>query len=142
MDFHEINLMTIELPTGIVNRTVVGDADPKTDDCSGKGVRMQMTGKNIGDVLNAKNITWGWFQGGFKPTNTTADGKAVCVTSHKNINGTSVKDYVARHEAFMYYNSTSNPHHLPPTSVAMIGRTDKAKHQYDLTDFWAARSGW
>jgi phospholipase C len=22
-------------------------------------------GKNIGDLLNAKNITWGWFQGGF-----------------------------------------------------------------------------
>lgn len=125
-------------PTGIVNGTVVGDADPKVDDCSGKGVHMQMTGKNIGDVLNAKGITWGWFQGGFKPTNTTADGKAVCVTSHKNINGTSVKDYVAHHEAFMYYNSTSNPHHLPPTSIAMIGHTDKADHQYDLTDFWAA----
>ena len=38
----------------------------------------------------------------------------------------------------MYYNSTSNPHHLPPTAVAMIGHTDKANHQYDLTDFWAA----
>lgn len=125
-------------PTGIVNGTVVGDADPKTDDCSGKGVRMQMTGKNIGDVLNAKGITWGWFQGGFKPTNSTADGKANCGASHKNINGTSVKDYVAHHEPFNYYNSTSNPHHLPPTSVAMIGHTDKANHQYDLTDFWAA----
>jgi phospholipase C len=125
-------------PTGIVNGTVVGDADPKTDDCSGKGVRMQMTGKNIGDVLNAKGITWGWFQGGFKPTNTTADGRAVCGASHKNINGTSVKDYVPHHEPFMYYNSTSNPHHLPPTAVAMIGHTDKANHQYDLTDFWAA----
>jgi phospholipase C len=48
-------------PTGIVNGTVVGDANPKVDDCSGKGLRMQMTGKNIGDVLNAKGITWGWF---------------------------------------------------------------------------------
>ena len=125
-------------PTGIVNGTVVGDADPKTDDCSGKDVRMQMTGKNIGDVLNSKNISWGWFQGGFKPTNTTADGKAVCGTSHKNINGTTVADYTPHHEPFMYYNSTSNPHHFPPTSVAMIGHTDKANHQYDLIDFWAA----
>jgi phospholipase C len=125
-------------PTGIVNGTVVGDANPKVDDCSGKGLRMQMTGKNIGDVLNAKGITWGWFQGGFKPTNTTADGKAVCGSSHKNINGTTVVDYIPHHAAFMYYNSTSNPHHLPPTSVAMIGHTDKANHQYDLTDFWAA----
>lgn len=124
--------------TGIVNGTIVGDADPKTDDCSGKGVRMQMTGKTIGDVLNAKNISWGWFQGGFKPANITADGKAVCGTSHKNINGITVADYTPHHEPFMYYNSTSNPHHLPPTSVAMIGHTDKANHQYDLTELWAA----
>ena len=125
-------------PTGIVNGTVVGDADPKMDDCSGKGIHMQMTGKNVGDLLNAKNITWGWFQGGFKPTNTMAGGKAVCGSSHKNINDTSVKDYVAHHEAFMYYNSTTNPHHLPPTSITMIGHTDQANHQYDLSDFWAA----
>jgi phospholipase C len=125
-------------PTGIINGTVVGDADPKVDDCSGKGVRMQMTGKNVGDLLNAKGITWGWFQGGFKPSNTTAAGKAVCVTSHNNLNGTSVKDYVAHHEPFQYYNSTANPHHFPPISVAMIGHTDKANHQYDLADFWAA----
>ena len=24
--------------------------------------------KNIGDLLNAAGVTWGWFQGGFKPT--------------------------------------------------------------------------
>ena len=42
----------------------------------------------------------------------------------------------------MYYNSTANPHHLPPTSVAMIGRTDQANHQYELSDFWdLAQSG-
>lgn len=99
---------------------------------------MQMTGKNIGDLLNTKGITWGWFQGGFKPTNMTANGKAVCGASHNNINGTSVKDYVPHHEPFQYYNSTANPHHLPPTSVAMIGHTDHANHQYDMTDFWAA----
>src|SRR6266849_3013837 len=33
--------------------------------------------------------------------------------------------------------STANPNHLPPSSVAMIGRTDQANHQYDLADFWA-----
>ncbi len=130
-------------PTGIVNGTAVGDADPKVDDCSGKGVRMQMTGKNVGDLLNTKGLTWGWFQGGFKPTSRTADGKAVCDSSHKNINGTTVQDYNPHHEAFMYYNSTANPHHLPPTSTTMIGKkTDQANHQYDLIDLWsAAQSG-
>ena len=56
-----------------------------------------MTGKNVGDLLNAKGITWGWFQGGFKPTSRTADGKAACDASHKNINGTTVVDYNPHH---------------------------------------------
>jgi phospholipase C len=123
---------------GIVNGTVVSDLDPKMDDCSGKGVRIQMTGKNIGDVLNAKGITWGWFQGGFKPTKITAEGRAFCGAWHKNINGIVATDYIPHHAAFMFYNSTTNPHHIPPTSVAMIGHTDQANHQYDLSDFWAA----
>jgi phospholipase C len=74
---------------GGVNGTVIGDIDPKVDDCSRKGVeRMQMIGQNVGDLLNAKNLTWGWFQGGFRPTERSADGSAICASSHKNINGT------------------------------------------------------
>ena len=39
----------------------------------------------------------------------------------------------------MYYASTSNPHHLPPSSLDQIGQNgDQANHQYDLTDFWNA----
>ena len=46
------------------------------------------------------------------------------------------------HEPFQYYNTTANPNHLPPTSVGMIGQTDQANHQYDVSDFWeAADSG-
>jgi phospholipase C len=47
-------------------------------------------------------------------------------------------DYYPDDEPFQYYQSTANHHHLPPTSVAMIGHTDQANHQYDLSDFWAA----
>ena len=36
-----------------------------------------MNGTNVGDLLNNKNVTWGWFQGGFKPTNMTAEGNPV-----------------------------------------------------------------
>ena len=64
--------------------------------------------------------------------------KAVCGATHKNIGGATVVDYIQHHQPFQYYMSTANPHHLPPTSVAMIGRTDQANHQYDLLDFWAA----
>ncbi|HMF75151.1 MAG TPA: alkaline phosphatase family protein [Bryobacteraceae bacterium] len=39
----------------------------------------------------------------------------------------------------MYYESTSNPHHFPPSSVAAIGTpADQANHNYSMTDFWNA----
>ncbi|MDP9224388.1 MAG: alkaline phosphatase family protein [Actinomycetota bacterium] len=120
----------------VSNGTVIGDPDPAFDDCS-KGDTVSMSGPNIGDLLNAHNVTWGWFQGGFTPTSTTA-GVAQCTASHLNIGGKAVTDYSAHHEPFQYYASTSNPHHLPPSSPDMIGHTDQANHQYDLGDFWTA----
>jgi phospholipase C len=88
-------------------------------------------------LLNTKGVTWGWFQGGFRPT-AIANGKPVCGAVSQNIAGKSVTDYSPHHQPFQYYASTSNPHHLAPISVAMVGKTDQANHQYDLTDFWAA----
>ncbi len=122
--------------------TVVNDPDPAFDDCSdgnhtsanNLGV---MTGPNIGDLLNREKVTWGWFQGGFRP-NGTRDGFAVCGSSHQNIGGNTVVDYSPHHEPFQYYASTSNPKHLAPSSLAAIGQTDRANHQYDLSDFDAA----
>jgi phospholipase C len=123
--------------------TIVSDADPAYDDCS-HGQTIAITGgqtTNIGDLLSAAGITWGFFQGGFAPTtpyNPVTNTPAVCGSSHKNIVGATVPDYSAHHELFQYYVSTSNPHHLPPTSVSMIGQTDQANHQYDISDFWSA----
>jgi len=117
---------------------MIGDARPVYDDCSpATSLKAAMSGTNVGDLLNAKGITWGWFQGGFKPT-STANGAAVCSSTHMNIGGAPVTDYIPHHEPFQYYTSTSNPHHLPPTSTAMIGKTDQANHQYDLSNFWDA----
>jgi phospholipase C len=121
-----------------VQGTVIGDADPQYDDCSNaKGGLLAMSGRNIGDLLNARNISWGWFQGGFRPTETK-DGKAVCGAKSTNIAGREVPDYSPHHEPFQYFPQTANPHHLPPTSVDMIGQTDQANHQYDLADFYDA----
>lgn len=119
------------------NGTVIGDADPAYDDCS-SSTTLSMIGTNIGDLLNTKGITWGWFEGGFTPTNYTASGKAICHSAHKNIANVTVTDYSPHHEPFEYYSSTANPHHLPPTSSTMIGKTDQANHQYDLSSFWVA----
>jgi phospholipase C len=119
--------------------TVITDPDPAYDDCSDNNhtASSQLTamrGRNIGDLLNDKGVTWGWFQGGFAPTSSPG-GKAVCGATHANIGGASSVDYSPHHEPFQYYESTANPHHLPPTSTALIGRQDRANHQYDLTDF-------
>ena len=121
----------------VSNGTLIGDLDTLFDDCS-SGTKIYMAGKNIGDLLNNKEITWGWFSGGFKPTSRTDDEKAVCGSSHVNIIGNNITDYVVHHEPFQYYQSTANPNHLPPTATSMIGKTDQANHQYDLSDFWAA----
>ena len=47
-------------------------------------------------------------------------------------------DYVPHHNPFQYFASTANPRHLPPTSLAMVGKTDQARHLYDLDWFWKA----
>ena len=110
---------------------VIGDADPGNDICSSKTrTQILMSGKNIGDLLNAAGITWGAFMGGF--------GDTTCVKTHQNVGGAAVVDYIPHHAFFQYWASTQNPQHLPPSSLANIGRTDQANHQYDLATFYSA----
>jgi len=136
----------LSTPFGVdsIAGAVFSDPQPFFDDCTTRD-NVMMTGRNVGDLLNARNISWGFFQGGFKPTTPatfTADGrvitKATCATSHIGGDGKPKGDYIPHHQPFQYYASTSNPHHLPPSSVAAIGHTDQANHQYDLSDFWDA----
>jgi phospholipase C len=119
--------------------TVYGDPDPFYDGCSHhSNPTVKMSGRSIGDLLNAKGVTWGWFQGGFAPTGTTASGTPVCGASHTNIGGVSVADYSPHHNPFEYYKSTANPDHTPPASVAEVGRGGPANHEYDLSWFFKA----
>ncbi|MDQ2715482.1 MAG: alkaline phosphatase family protein [Chloroflexota bacterium] len=119
------------------NGTLLNDSDPAYDDCSANGTTVSMSGQNAGDLLNAQHVTWGWFEGGFAPS-STVNGKAACGTTHTNIGGAVVTDYIPHHEPFQYYQSTANPHHLSPSSPKMIGKSDQANHQYDLQYFWTA----
>src|SRR5579883_711480 len=107
--------------------TVIGDPDPALDDCS-TGPVIQAAGRNVGDLMNAAGVTWGWFEGGFRH----------CADGHVGADGKMRPDYIPHHEPFQYYRSTANPRHVPPSSIAMIGKSDAANHQYDLSDFWAA----
>jgi phospholipase C len=100
-----------------------------------------MTGKNIGDLLNAKNISWGWFQGGFNLQAVNANGTTGCARSSTSaVVGSNVNDYSPHHQPFQYYPSTRNLSHTRPTSVAAIGTSfdGGANHQYDTNDFIAA----
>ncbi len=122
-----------------------GDVDPYFDTCSDNshataGALGLLSGENIGDLLNAKHVTWGWFQGGFAPTSTDSIG-AVCGSTHNNIVGATDPDYSPHHNPFQYYASTANPDHLAPSSLAAIGRTDQANHQYDLSYLTDALEG-
>ena len=119
---------------------VVGDPDPWYDDCSGsEKVGMLSKNENIGTLLSSRHITWGWFQGGFTPSTPSVNGStAKCATTTNRIDGTPETAYSAHHNPFEYYAATSNPHHLPPASLAEVGHDGQANHQYDLSYFWAA----
>jgi phospholipase C len=65
--------------------SLTSDAQPYWDDCSTRDA-VAMSGTNIGDELNAAGVSWGWFEGGFRPTTsftaaTTAAGHAGQPTS-------------------------------------------------------------
>jgi len=128
---------------------VIGDPRPLLDDCVASNPKFQnkdlitISGKNVGDLLNAKGITWGWFQGGFAPTGVDAQGRAVCGQHHAGLAGddavVNAGDYIPHHEPFMYYPQTTNIHHTRPSDPLLIGTSrDGANHQYDLTDFYTA----
>ncbi|WP_349898861.1 phospholipase C [Parafrigoribacterium soli] len=132
---------TVRAPDANGVGTMINDPDPVYDDCSNSSHSKAnnlagMTGKNIGDLLSAKGVSWGWFQGGFAPT-TPASGStpAACLASHTNAAGATVVDYSPHHQPFQYYASTANPHHVAPASDAEIGHNGQANHQYDLTEF-------
>jgi phospholipase C len=125
--------------------TLISDADPVGDVCSTTtGALVQFSGQNIGDLLNAKGITWGFFEGGFDLTAKNPNGTTGCKRSHTStITNVAKADYIPHHQPFQYYVSTANPQHLRPTSTSMIGVDgDQANHQYDINDFYnAVRAG-
>jgi phospholipase C len=133
------------IPDGNGGYTDIGDVDPAGDSCSSQTETAQMLARNIGDLLNENNISWGGFMGGFNLDVTNANGTTGCARSTtSSVTDTDETDYIPHHAWFQYYASTSNPTHARPSSVAAIGHTyangvkDPANHQYDVQDFFAA----
>jgi phospholipase C len=66
-------------PNGKGGFSLTSDAQPYWDDCSTRDA-VAMQGRNIGDELNARGVSWGWFQGGERPTESFSD--AIAATGH------------------------------------------------------------
>ncbi len=126
---------------GAGSLTLISDPNPIGDVCSTPSkMQASMGGKNIGNLLTAAGVTWGWFQGGFNLSLKNANGTTGCRRSVLSpITHRLVRDYTVHHEPFQYYASTANPTHARPKSIQAIGHNgDGANHQYDVKDFFAA----
>jgi phospholipase C len=64
---------------GVGGFSLTSDAQPYWDDCSTRDA-VAMSGANIGDELNGAGLSWGWFEGGFRPT--TSFSAAAAATGH------------------------------------------------------------
>ncbi len=122
------------------------DIDPAGDTCSSTTSQAMSKAKNIGDLLNAAEIPWGSFVGGFNLETINANGTTGCKRSTVGeVVGTEA-DYIPHHIWFQYFTSTANPTHARPASTKAIGYTavpgtkkvDPANHAYDLEDFFTA----
>jgi phospholipase C len=139
------------IPDSAGGFTLIGDLDPTGDACtiaagSSPTGAMSSNNKNIGDLLNAKGLTWGGFMGGFNLTTVNVNGTTGCARStYSQVLNTSKPDYVQHHAWFQYYATTANLAHTRPSSTAVIGMTDPldntatpVHHQYDTNDFFTA----
>ena len=127
--------------------TMINDVDPAYDVCSKPTDNGMIDAKNVGDLLNERNVTWGGFMAGFDLQTTNPNGTTGCkrATTPGQVPA-SVVDYIPHHNWFQYFRSTSNPQHTRPSSLAAIGHSveadgktpEPANHQYDTDDFFAA----
>jgi phospholipase C len=124
----------------VVNGSIIANVEAGVDNCvtAAGNNPVTMTSKNIGDLLTAAGITWGWFYGDFPQSGTYGSNYGVTtpITSSQCTDGADGQKYNSHYDPFMYYASTSNPSHLPPSSTAAIGTAaDQANHNYTLLDF-------
>jgi phospholipase C len=137
----QVNAGADVVPDGGGGYTLISDADPIGDVCSTTtGALVQLGGQNVGDLLNSRGISWGFFEGGFDLTVKNANGTTGCSRSTTStITAVKKADYIPHHQPFQYYTSTANPKHTRPTSPSTVGIDgDPGNHQYDLHDFFDA----
>lgn len=126
--------------------TMTDDLMPADDVCSDLTREVIMQGRDIGDLLNAADVTWGGFMGGFDLNRKNPNGSSGCKRSnYSSVVKKTVREYWPHHNWFQYYPSTANRGHLKPASLAAVGysfdhdgQPDPANHDYSLSEFYAA----
>jgi phospholipase C len=137
----QVNAGADVVPDGGGGYTLISDADPVGDVCSTTtGAQVAMSGTNVGDLLNSRGISWGFFEGGFDLTIKNANGTTGCSRSTVSaVTAVNKADYIPHHQPFQYYISTQNLKHTRPSSPSSVGIDgDPANHQYDTHDFFDA----
>lgn len=80
---HQTNVQTIS--GKVANGSIVANVEAGFDDCvtTANGTPVKMSSPNVGDLLNAKGIPWGWFYADF-PQSTGTQPIASCPSSYNS----------------------------------------------------------
>ena len=86
---------------GLGGYSLTSDAQPYWDDCSTRDA-VALSGTNIGDELNAAGVSWGWFEGGMRPSASYQEALAANSKAGQTT-GTFIPD-----EFSSYFSNTAN----------------------------------
>ncbi|MBV8998839.1 MAG: alkaline phosphatase family protein [Solirubrobacterales bacterium] len=111
-------------PDGKGGFSLTNDAQPYWDDCSTRDA-VAFSGQNIGDLLNAQGLSWGWFQGGERPSTSYAAALAATGAS-----GQPTSTFIPNQFRTYFSNAANRPAHssnqtlcstVHPVGVALGG---------------------
>ncbi len=115
--------------------SLIEDAQPYYDDCSTRDA-VSLNGTNLGDELNAKGLSWGWFQGGFKPSTTFA--QALALTSTSQPTSTFTPDQFKNYFANANNRPANSSNQALCDTVHPVGIAVRGNGQYGYKDDYIA----
>jgi phospholipase C len=120
-------------PNGHGGYSLTSDAQPYYDDCSTRDA-VALSGPNIGDELNAAGVSWGWFEGGMRPSTSYSKALAGIGAS-----GQPTSTFIPDEFKSYFANTANRPPHssnqalcstVHPVGVA-LGGTGQWKYKDD-----------
>jgi phospholipase C len=125
-------------PDGQGGFSLTSDAQPYWDDCSTRDA-VAMSGQNIGDLLNSAHLSWGWFQGGLRPT--TSFTAAADATGHS---GQSTATFIPDEFKGKFFQSVPNSsdqgicNAVTPVGKGLVSPLATGTGQYGFKDDYIA----